>query len=375
VAKAYRVGIIGFAHMHINTVSEDFANQPQVKMVACADTVPLRPERREAPKTRGWNLKKAVKDLKVKPYDDYRLMLMKERLDIVICCSENAQHPDVVEACAAAGAVVCVEKPMARSLADALRMVRACRAAGTEMIVNWPIVWDPAAHKAKALLEAGAIGRILEVKWRGGHMGPLGSGAPQPGVRPKDAPLSPTELAATWWRQADAGGGAMIDYCCYGAMASRWFIGEQAQAAMAMRANLNTPWADADDNAAMIVRFPSAMGLYEASWTTHSHGVSNGPIIFGTTGVLVMETRDGRPVIREEHGGGQSVIHACDPLPPGLDSVGGVLLRHLATGEPVHPTLDMMFNLEVMAILDAGLRSASSGKLETVDSFTWRTGR
>ena len=37
------------------------------------------------------------------------------------------------------------------------------------------------------------------------------------------------------------------------------------------------------------------------------------------------------------------------------------------TGEPLHPTLDVAMNLEAMAILDAGVRSATSGKLELVD--------
>jgi hypothetical protein len=40
----------------------------------------------------------------------------------------------------------------------------------------------------------------------------------------------------------------------------------------------------------------------------------------------------------------------------------------------VHPTLDMHFNLNAQAILDAGLRSANSGKLETVDTASWCIG-
>jgi hypothetical protein len=34
----------------------------------------------------------------------------------------------------------------------------------------------------------------------------------------------------------------------------------------------------------------------------------------------------------------------------------------------------MIFNLEAMAILDAGVRSAASDKLETVDNATWCIG-
>ncbi len=144
MSKKYRVGIIGFAHMHINNVAALYAQHSQVEIVACSDTVPDVPELREAPYTRTWNIDNIMTNLKVsKFYDDYCEMLDKEELDIVICCSENARHPDIVEACAKAGVNVCVEKPMAMSLAHALRMVRACQAAGTTMIINWPMTWSP----------------------------------------------------------------------------------------------------------------------------------------------------------------------------------------------------------------------------------------
>ena len=170
------------------------------------------------------------------------------------------------------------------------------------------------------------------------------------------------------------GGGAMLDYCCYGSMLSRWYIGEPAVAAVGMRANLDSTWGNADDNGAMIVRFPTAMGLFEGSWTTWDHGVPNGPIIYGTTGTLVAENRDGKPVIRLERGHNDTTIYEAEPLPEGRQQVAQEFIHHLETGEPVHETLEPLFNLEVMAILDAGVRSADSGKLETVDSITWRIG-
>ncbi len=375
MSKTYRVGIIGFAHMHINNVAGLFAEHPQVEMVACADTVPDNPELREAAYTRTWNLKNALENLGVsKAYDDYHAMLEKEPFDIIICCSENARHPEVVEACAAAGVNVCVEKPMAMSLAHALRMVRACQAAGTTMIINWPMTWSPSARKAKSLIEDGVIGRVLEVRVRLGHTGPLGPGAAHAGVSETAAPMTGPERAATWWHQTAAGGGAMLDYCCYGSMIARWLVGEQAVAAIGMRANLDSRWGDADDNAAMIVRFPSAMGLFEGSWTTWDHGVPGGPIIYGTTGTLVVENREGKPVVRLERGHGQTTIYDCDPLPEGRRQVSEEYIHHLETGESLHPTLEMLFNLEVMAILDAGVRSADSGTLEMVNSPVWQIG-
>jgi len=375
MSKKYRVGIIGFAHMHINNVAALYAQHPQVELAACADTVPDRAELREAPYTRAWNMKNAMDNLGVaKAYDDYHEMLEKEHLDIIICCSENAKHPEVVEASAAAGANVCVEKPMAMSLAHALRMARACKAAKTTLIVNWPMTWSPSARKAKALIDEGVIGRVLEVKARLGHTGPLGSGAAHAGVDETAAPMTGPERGATWWHQTASGGGAMLDFCCYGAMVSRWYIGEPAVAAVGMKANLDSHWGDADDNGAIIVRFPSAMGLLEGTWTTWDHGVPGGPIIYGTTGTLVVESREGKPVVRLERGHGQTTIYDCEPLPEGRQQVPGEFIHHLETGEPLHPSLEMMFNLEVMAILDAGVRSASSGKLEMVDNAAWQIG-
>jgi predicted dehydrogenase len=375
MAKKYRLGIIGFGHMHINDVAAHYSEHPQVQWVACADTVPIRPELRVAPYTREWNLQHALTDLGVpQAYDDYHEMLEKEDFDVIIVTSENAQHADVVEACAAAGVHVCVEKPMADTLSNALRMVRACKAAGTTMIVNWPLTWSAVARKAKALIDDGIIGRVLELKWRAGHTGPLGPGAAHAGVSETAAPMSGPERGATWWHQADTGGGAMLDYCCYGAMVARWYIGEQATAALGMKANLDSHWGDADDNAAMLVRFPEAMALFEGSWTTYDHGVPTGPIVFGTKGTLVVDRKAGEPIVRVERGHNQTEIYKPDPLPEGRDGVAAELIHHLETGEPLHPTLEMMFNLEAMAILDAGVRSAASDKLETVDNATWCIG-
>ena len=50
-------------------------------------------------------------------------------------------------------------------------------------------------------------------------MGPL---AYSPG---EDA-SAPLRKGAEWWHQSAPGGGALLDYCCYGACLSRWFIGE-----------------------------------------------------------------------------------------------------------------------------------------------------
>jgi len=375
MTRTHRLGIIGFGHMHVNNVAQLYDAHPQVEWVACADTVPLCPEQHPAPYTRAWNQENLVDRLGIpRVYNDYHEMLEEEVFDLIIVTCENAQHPDVVEACASAGVHVCVEKPMADSLSGALRMARACRASRTTLVVNWPLTWSPAARTCKALIDEGVIGRVLEVKWRSGHQGPLGRGVGHAGVDEVAEPMSGAERGATWWHQEAAGGGAMRDYCCYGAMVSRWYIGERATAAVGLRANLDSQWGDADDNGAMLVRYPGAIALLEGSWTTIHHGVPTGPIVYGTAGTLVVDRQEGEPVVRLERGGDGTTVYRPEPLPEGRSTIAEEYIHHLETGEALHPTLQMGNNLEYMAILDAGLRSTESGRLETVDSVVWRMG-
>lgn len=373
MAKKYRVGIIGFAHMHINNVAALFGSHPQVEWVACADTSPAVPELRVGPYTRAWNIENVRTSLGIpRTYADYHEMLEKEQMDIVIITSENVFHGEIAEACAAKGITVCIEKPMAATLADAQRIARAAEAYGTTVVVNWPLTWSAQARTMKRLIDEGAIGRLLEVKWRAGHTGPLGPGAAHEGVHDAAAPMTGPERGATWWHQTDTGGGAMLDYCCYGAMVSHWYTGQPGLAAMGMKANLASPWGEAEDNGVILVRFPSAMAIFEGSWTQLDYGVSGGPICYGTTGTMLMDAHDER--IRLSHGGEHVEWITPDPLPKGRENIAAELIHHLETGEALHPTIELGFNVTAMAILDAGVRSAESGQLELVENDVWCIG-
>ena len=63
-----------------------------------------------------------------------------------------------------------------------------------------------------------------------------------------------------------------------------------------------------------------------------------------------------------------------DPLPEGRTTLAEEFAHHQDTGDPLHPTLDLAMNVEIMAILDAGQRSAASGKVELVDDTVWNIG-
>ncbi|MGA2974739.1 MAG: Gfo/Idh/MocA family oxidoreductase [Spirochaetia bacterium] len=376
---AYRLGVIGFAHMHINTLMDEFAKLPGVEWVACADTTPAVPSLSSKESTRASNLRRAREKIGIpKVHEDYREMLVRHKLDIVIFCPENARHGEVAEAVAQAGAHMVTEKPMASTLSEALRMIRAARRHNVRLAINWPTTWSPAIRTMKSLLEKGVVGEPWEVKWRNGaSMGPLayGTGANL---------VTDAEKAAEWWHQEKTGGGALLDYCCYGACLSRWFLGQQAVAAIGMKANLTSPYGDAEDNAVVTVRFPKALAILEATWSTWHTAVPIGPVVYCTRGTLVVDHQQNKATgVSEQvvkvyssrgYAGEPDAIVPGDPLPAGRSTIAEEFIHHLKTGEPLHPTLDPESNLEVMAILDAGIRSAASGKLELVNDSRWNIG-
>ena len=365
MTEPYRVGIIGFAHMHVISNAKVFARHPQVEIVACADTIPDRPDLCDEVYSRKWNQDYLVEKLGIpNVYADYREMLAREKLDIVLVTSENNQHVNVIEACADQKVHLCVEKPMAVSLSDAQLMVEASQKNDVTLAINWPVAWSPVAHHMKKLIDDNFIGRILEVKWRGGHTGPLGNAAVHPGLSEKLGQVSESKLASTWWHQKEAGGGALLDYCCYGAMLSRWYFGCQATSVSAVATNLASPWGDADDNAIVIIKYPHSMALVEGSWTTLSHGAPTGPIIYGTTGTLVANFKEN--AITLDRGGGDQEDIKPNVMPEENRDLATHMIRHLENGHPLLPMLSPDFNLEVMAILDTAICSTVSGKSEAI---------
>ncbi len=70
MSKRYRLGIIGFAHMHVTHLATIFGDHPQVEWVACADT-PHTPELRTARYTRAWNQQQVMEKQQIsRVYED-----------------------------------------------------------------------------------------------------------------------------------------------------------------------------------------------------------------------------------------------------------------------------------------------------------------
>lgn len=93
--------------------------------------------------------------------ESYEALLKKPDVDAVAIVTPHAQHEGQVLAAVAAGKQVFCEKPLALSAANAERMLGACAKAGRVLGIGHERRYEPAWEEMRALVESGALGRLL----------------------------------------------------------------------------------------------------------------------------------------------------------------------------------------------------------------------
>jgi predicted dehydrogenase len=152
----YRAGVIGHTGRgnYGHGLDLAFVGLPGVQLVAVAD--PDDEGRRRAMARTGAE----------RGYADYREMLAEERLDLVAVAPRWLdQRTAMVVASAEAGvrAIFC-EKPFARSLDEADRMLAACARSTTKVAVAFQNRAMPAPGLARQLIDEGKIGRLRTMR-------------------------------------------------------------------------------------------------------------------------------------------------------------------------------------------------------------------
>jgi predicted dehydrogenase len=156
--KRYRVALIGDTG-HGNFGHDwdlAFNSLPNTEVVAVAD-----PDERG--RARAVSRSRARKE-----YPGYVEMLRAEKPDIVAICPRWAdQRLPMITAAAEAGAHILVEKPLARDLADADRIVEVVERRGVKLQVGHTARPLAVTGTVRAMLREGRLGQLLEIRARG----------------------------------------------------------------------------------------------------------------------------------------------------------------------------------------------------------------
>ncbi len=154
MGKRLRVGIIGCGGI------ANGKHMPSIKAIDVADMVAfcdLVEERAvKAAKEYG------TEDAKV--YTDYKELLKDESIDVIHVCTPNRSHADISIESLHAGKHVMCEKPMAKTAADARRMVEAAKETGKKLTIGYQHRHKAQARYVKQVIERGDLGEIYYAK-------------------------------------------------------------------------------------------------------------------------------------------------------------------------------------------------------------------
>jgi predicted dehydrogenase len=332
-----RLGMAGLVHGHASGFLTRNLKRPDVRLVGVAE-----PDESVASKyQQRFALDRAIL------FTDVEQMLDRARPQAVVVFTSTFDHLRVVEACAARRIPVMMEKPLAVSTEHARAIERAARSAGIPVMVNYETTWYASNRAAWVLVkEQQALGEIRKVVVHDGHPGP------------KAINVQP-EFFAWLTDPVRNGAGALFDFGCYGANLLTWLMDGRRPVAVTAVTQRFQPdvYRDVDDEATILVEYPSAQGIIQASW--------NWPFdrkdmeIYGRTGQLVAMRGDG---IRVRLAGRQEEQRQAAPIPAPEDE----FLNYLAAvvrKEIVPAGLSSLENnMVVTEILDAARRSAATGR-------------
>ena len=95
---------------------------------------------------------------------DWNALVARPDIDLIDIATPNSSHAEIAIAAAAAGKMILCEKPLARNLEEARRMVDAVERAGVANMVWYNYRRVPAVTFAKQIIDEGRLGRIFHYR-------------------------------------------------------------------------------------------------------------------------------------------------------------------------------------------------------------------
>ncbi|MEO8861359.1 MAG: Gfo/Idh/MocA family oxidoreductase [Ginsengibacter sp.] len=284
-------------------------------------------------------------------YNNLGKMLDATKPEVTCAFGSVFAHLAVVQACAPRHINVMVEKPLAASLQQALEMDALAKKFNILLLTDFETSWYPSTVKTYELAnDSNYIGNIKKVVIHDGHQGPKEIGVSK-------------EFFNWLTDPVQNGGGALIDFGCYGANLMTYLMkGEQPISVTAVTRHFKPDiYPKVDDEATIIVSYPTAQCIIQASW--------NWPFgrkdmeVYGTKG-YVISTNSTDMRLRAQPDSAEHSIHVdATDVPVYIDPFSYVVdvIRKKIT-VPENGVYALKTNITVMRILSAASESAATGK-------------
>jgi predicted dehydrogenase len=336
-----RIAVVGLDHDHVWSLLKDISGEPSAELVAIAETDPALVSRAQKEVPAG-----------VKFYPDYVAMLDQAKPEAVIVATSNDRHLEILRQCAKRHIHYSTEKPMATSAADAREMERVAREANINLMVNYWNAWVAPSHDLFHRVRAGEVGPVQKIIVQYGHRGPKEIGISQ-------------QFASWLYDPAKNGGGAIMDFGCYGAELSLWLKGRPTRVLATTRKLKVEQNNKVDDDATIVLDYGDATAIIEASWDWPY--TKEQVEVFGPKGSLLARHNTLQFRSADAHGpnvaaDGESVM--LEPLPKETSNPIAYFVDCIRNDKPIEDPVSAKLNVQVMEILDAARESARSGNAQ-----------
>ncbi len=211
-------------------------------------------------------------------FTDVHKMLALNEIDMIVIGAPNIFHCEITVAAAKAGKHVVVEKPLCMNLAEADRMIEACKTAGVKLMYAEELCFTPKYVRLKGLLDEGALGDPILLKQSEKHDGPH---------------------ADHFWDVERSGGGVTMDMGCHAIEFFRWMLGRPKIKSVyaQMGTHLHADKTKGDDNAVIILEFENGVtAVAEESWTRRG-GMDDKAEVHGTKGQAYADVLQGNSIL------------------------------------------------------------------------------
>jgi predicted dehydrogenase len=257
------IGVLSWAHGHVNAYCNRIKDFDDARLVACWDDDAERG--RKNAEAFGMTYSPRLEDV-----------LSNPEVECVIIASETNKHPDLCVAAAEAGKAILLQKPMALTLAECDRIIAAVEKASVWFSLAYQMRLDPANLHMKRLVEEGAVGRVGIARRR--HC---------IGVLFNDAFV---HGPSRWHVSREANRGMWFDDASHPCDWLTWMFGRPASV-MAEVGNVLTDVAP-DDAGFALFRYPNGMmaEIHNASVTLAGENTTE---IYGDRGVILQNHGDG----------------------------------------------------------------------------------
>ena len=335
--RKVKFGVAGLTHGHVNWILSRMEG-PNYEVVGVAeknDTLVQRLFSR-------YNIPEKVR------FQQLEDMIRETSPDAILAFNSIFEHLEVVEQCAPMGIHVMVEKPMAVNKKHAIKMARLARENNILLLTNYETTWYGTTSRVMEEIQVKkSIGDIRKVVVRDGHPGPREIGVNN-------------EFFVWLTDPVLNGGGALIDFGCYGANLITKIMKNQKPLSVTAVTQQIKPdiYPDVDDEATIILTYPRTQGIIQASWNWPMHRKDMD--IYGTEGTVYQFNEYDMELIVDKSKTRIKTENNDFPLNDPFTYFSAVILKDIKVFPEDLSSLEN--NLIVVEILDAARRSAITGE-------------